>query len=182
MSGIWKLYLFDWKLFSLDSIVVWDEPLLVYLLHDFQLLFYLTILPTLPTAILGNDSPSGMHELPCSTIKMHYGWIHPDSLERSKFFGNSKMCFFFVLADRMSFWHFKVQVISIHKGNVNLSVFQSQDIFHLLLPQQSLPSQCFLSPLRIKGSFTVPAGITEEFSSDQLLADLVILQIGTEEW
>jgi len=57
------------------------------------------------------------------------------------------MCFFFVLAGSMSLWHFKVQVISVHKGDVNMSVFQSQDIFQLLLPQQSLPTQCFLSPL-----------------------------------
>lgn len=56
------------------------------------------------------------------------------------------MCFFFVSAGSMSLWHFKMQVISVHKGDVNMSVFQSQDIFQLLLPQQSLPSQCFSSP------------------------------------
>ena len=45
------------------------------------------------------------------------------------------MCFFLVLTGSMSLWHFKVQVISVHWGDVNLSVFQSQDIFQLLLPQ-----------------------------------------------
>lgn len=82
------------------------------------------------------------------------------------------MCFFFVLADRVSRWHFKVQVISVHQGDVNMSVFQSQDIFQLLLPQQSLPFQCFSSPLRIKDSFAMPAGIMVVFSLDQLLSGL----------
>lgn len=52
------------------------------------------------------------------------------------------MCFFLVLTGSMSLWHFKVQVIGVRWGDANLSVFQSQDIFQLLLPQQSLPSQC----------------------------------------
>lgn len=56
------------------------------------------------------------------------------------------MCFFLVLTGSMSLWHFEVQVISVHRGDVNLSVFQSQDIFQLLLPQQSLPSQCLWRP------------------------------------
>lgn len=52
------------------------------------------------------------------------------------------MCFPLVLTGRRSLWRFQVLDISVRPSDVNLFAFQSQDIFQLLLPQQSLPSQC----------------------------------------
>ena len=84
------------------------------------------------------------------------------------------MCFSLVLTGSMSLWHFKVQVINVHWGDVNLSVFQSQDIFQLLLPQRSLPSQCLWCPswiqeaLQCQQGFTKPSCYPILFSSTSL--------------
>lgn len=78
----------DWQLFRFDCNALYDAPLLAEPLPGFPLLFYLAIPTTLPTATLGNDSPRGMHELSPSAAKIHYGWICPESLERSKVFGD----------------------------------------------------------------------------------------------
>lgn len=87
---------------------------------------------------------------------------------------NVLLFFFLVLTDSMSLWHFKVQVISVHQGDVNLSVFQSQDIFQLLLPQRSLPQQWLQCPwwiqqaLQCQQDFSEPVASPSSFSFSHL--------------